>query len=131
MKINREKTIFDVLYSKQAFLNKKNLGLKNPKNRHFSKEVSPWFWSKIGYLSIFPFLPYLDQENVSFDCLEGKNVFSGYKNRKLRKSKNRDFCKGVSPWFWSKIGNFVNVSFYAKYTQKKYLVTFWLENKPF
>ena len=26
---------------------------------------------------------------------------------------------------------FVNVSFYAKRTEKKYLVTFSLENKPF
>ena len=34
-------------------------------------------------------------------------------------------------WFWSKIWNFVNVSFYAKHTEKKYLVKFSLENKPF
>ena len=31
MKIDREKTIFDVLYSKQAFLNNKNIGFKNPR----------------------------------------------------------------------------------------------------
>ena len=31
VKINREKTIFDVLYSKQAFLNNKNIGFKNPR----------------------------------------------------------------------------------------------------
>ena len=47
VKINREKTIFDVLYSKQAFLNNKNIGFKNPQNWHFCKGVSPWFWSKI------------------------------------------------------------------------------------
>ena len=75
VKINREKTIFDLLYSKQAFLNNKNIGFKTAQNWHF--------------------------------------------------------CKGVGPWFWSKIENFVNVSFYAKYTQKKYLVTLSLENKPF
>ena len=33
--------------------------------------------------------------------------------------------------FWSKIWNFLNVSFYAKYTEKKYLVKFFLENKAF
>ena len=27
-----EKTIFDVLYSKQAFLNNENIGFKNPQN---------------------------------------------------------------------------------------------------
>ena len=41
------------------------------------------------------------------------------------------FNKGVSPWFWSEICNFVNISFYAIYTQKKYLLTFSLENKRF
>ena len=75
VKINREKAIFDVLYSKQAFLNNKNIGFKNAQNWHFGK--------------------------------------------------------GVSPWFWSKIGNFVIVSFYAKYNQKKYLVTLSLEKERF
>ena len=75
VKINREKAIFDVLYSKQAFLNNKRIGFKNAQNWHF--------------------------------------------------------CKGVSPWFWSKIGNFVIVSFYAKYNQKKYLVTLSLEKERF
>ena len=28
------------------------------------------------------------------------------KLNKLIKTKNGDFFKGVSPWFWSKIGNF-------------------------
>ena len=32
---NREKTIFDVLYSKQAFLDNENIGLQNPQNWHF------------------------------------------------------------------------------------------------
>ena len=35
-----------------------------------------------------------------------KNAFLGYKNKNLKKSKNWDFSKGVSPWFWSKIGRF-------------------------
>ena len=43
---NREKTIFDVLYSKQAFLDNENIGLKTHKIGIFSKGVSPWFWSK-------------------------------------------------------------------------------------
>ena len=46
------------------------------------------------------------QENVFYDILERKNAFLGCKNKKLKKSKNWDFSKGVSPWFWSKIGHF-------------------------
>ena len=41
-----------------------------------------------------------------YDILEGRNAFLDYKNKKLKKSKNWDFSKGVSPWFRSKIGNF-------------------------
>ena len=40
------------------------------------------------------------------DILEGKNVRLSYKNKRLKKSKNLDFFKGVSPLFWSKIGHF-------------------------
>ena len=40
------------------------------------------------------------------------------KNRKLRKSKNQDFSKGVSPWFWSKIRNFSMFLFLARSTEQ-------------
>ena len=40
------------------------------------------------------------------DILEQKNAFLDYKNKKLKKSKDWDFSKGVCPWFWSKPGHF-------------------------
>ena len=52
------------------------------------------------------FLGNIGQEKVFYDILERKNAFLGYKNNKFKKSKNWDFCKGVNPWFWSKIGHF-------------------------
>ena len=55
-----------------------------------------------------------NQENELHDMVEGKNAFLDYKNNKLRKSKNWDFSKGVSPWFWSKIGTFPIFLFEAK-----------------
>ena len=61
----------------------------------------------------------IDGEKVFADVLDKKEAFKHYKNNCVRKTQNDNFYKGVSPWFWSKIGNFVNVSFYAKYTQKK------------
>ena len=42
---------------------------------HFSKEVSLWFWSKIGHFSIFFFKGKIGQENVFYDILQRKNVF--------------------------------------------------------
>ena len=41
-----------------------------------------------------------------YDILERKNAFLNYKNSIFKKWKNCDFCKGVNPWFLSKIGYF-------------------------
>ena len=109
--IGQENVFYDILEREIVLLWYKNRKLKKSKNGDFSKRVSPWFWSKIGHFSIFTFLPNLDQENVFYDILERKIVLLWYKNRKLKKSKNGDFSKRVSPWFWSKIGYFSIVSF--------------------
>ena len=52
------------------------------------------------------------QENVFYDIVQRKNSFLTYKNKKLKKSKNWDLSRGVSPWFWSKIGHFSKLLFY-------------------
>ena len=39
----------------------------------------------------------IGQENVFHDILDRKNAFLDYKNIKLKKSKNWDFSRGVSP----------------------------------
>ena len=48
----------------------------------------------------------LNQKKVFYDILDDRNAYLEYKKKKLKKSKYWDFSKGVSPWFWSKIGNF-------------------------
>ena len=48
------------------------------------------------------------------DILERENVFVDNENNKSIKSKNLYFMKGVTPWFWSKIGHFSLFSFQAK-----------------
>ena len=45
------------------------------------------------------FLGNIGQENVFYDILERNNAFLGYKNKKLKKSKNWPFSKQVYPWF--------------------------------
>ena len=52
------------------------------------------------------FLGNIGQENVFYDILERENDFLGYKNSKFKKWKNCDVCKGVNPWFLSKITHF-------------------------
>ena len=51
--IGQENVFYDILERKNAFLGYKNGKLKRLKNWHFSKAVSPWFWSKIGHFSTF------------------------------------------------------------------------------
>ena len=58
------------------------------------------------------FLGNIGQENVFNDILEQKNAFLGYENKKLKKSKNCHFCKGVNPWFWSKNGHLSQFFFF-------------------
>ena len=96
-----ENVFQDIVEGKNAFLGYKNKMFKNSKNWDFSKGsmvlVENW-----PFLHVY-ILGNIVQEN---DILEGKNAFLRYKNKKLRKSKSWDFSKGVSPWFWSKIGHF-------------------------
>ena len=57
------------------------------------------------------FLGNIGQENIFYDILERKNAFLDYKKKKLKKSKNWHFSKGVNPWFWSKNRHFSNFVF--------------------
>ena len=45
----------------------------------------------------------ISQKNVFENILETKKSFEDYNIEKLKKSKNWDFSKGVSPWFGSKL----------------------------
>ena len=64
-------------------------------------EFVKWNWSKNRHYSNFFFLGNIDQKNVFYDILELKNAFLGYKNKKLKKSKNSIFPKrlthGIGP----------------------------------
>ena len=59
------------------------------------------------------------QEIVFYDILQRNNAFLGYKNKKLKKSKNWNFSKGVNPWFWSKNGHFFQLLFLGNIGQEK------------
>ena len=111
--IRQANVFYDILEQKNAFVGYKNKKLKKSKNWHFSKGVNPWFSSKNGHFSNFLFSGNIGHANVLYDILDRKNAFLGYKNTKLKKSKNWDFSKGVNPWFLSKNGRFSNFFFKA------------------
>ena len=56
VKINREKTIFHVLYRKQAFLNNKNMGFKSLKIGMFANGLVDGFGQKFEILRTFRFM---------------------------------------------------------------------------
>ena len=55
------------------------------------------------------FLANIVQENVFYDILERNKAFLFFKNKRIKKSKNSPFCKGVNRWFWSKNGHFSKI----------------------
>ena len=57
----------------------------------------------------------IGEENVFHDILDRKNALLDYKNIKLKKSKNWDFSKGVSPRSFS---NFFHVFVLGKICQE-------------
>ena len=60
----------------------------------------------------------IGQEILFENIVARQKIFPDYKNKRLKKWKNWDFFKGVSPWFWSKIGNFSTFLISAKYARK-------------
>ena len=77
----------------------------------FPKRLTHGFGPKMAIFPTFFFWGHIEQENVFYDILERKNAFLRFKNKKLKKSKNWHFSKGVNPWFWSKNGHFSNFCF--------------------
>ena len=59
-------------------------------------------------MTIFPTFFYgnIGQENVLYDILQEKTNFLGYKNKKLKKSKNWYFQKGLTHGFGTKMAIF-------------------------
>ena len=109
--IGHENVCYKILERENGFLGYKNKKFKKSKNWHFSKGVNPWFWSKNGHFSNFCFSGNIGQENGFYDILEWKNAFLSCKNKKLKKSKNGHFSKGVNRWFLSRNGHFSNFYF--------------------
>ena len=75
-----------ILERKNAFRGYKNKTFKKVEKLKF------WFWSMVldqkwPFFQLY-FLNTIGQENVFYDIQEQKNPFRGYKNKKVKKSKN-------------------------------------------
>ena len=101
-----------ILKGRNAFLEYINRKLKKSRICIFPKGLVYGFGQKLVIFPDFYFREnrpekcVLNQKKVFYDILDDGNALIDYKNKRLRKSENWDFTKGVSSWFWSKIGNF-------------------------
>ena len=64
------------------------------------------------------FLGSIGHENVFYYILEQKNAFLAYKNKKLKKSKNCHYSKGVNQWFLYKKWPFFQLCFLGNIGQE-------------
>ena len=64
-----------------------------------------------------------------YDILERKNSSTDFIKKKLKKSKNWDFFKGVSPLFWSKIDNFSMFFFFKQNGPRKFVLRYFRKKK--
>ena len=71
----------------------------------------------------------IGQENIFFDILHLENAFLGYKNKKLKMSKNCDYSNGVNPWFLYKKWPFFQLPFARQYRPQKRLCFRYSSNK--
>ena len=115
--IGREKVFYDILQRKNAFLGYKNKKFKKAKNRHFSKRVNPWFWSKNGHVSNIFFRHY-SLENVLYDILARKKPFKSIKKRSSNSRKIDIFPNGLTHRFGPKMTIFSSSFFLGNICQQ-------------
>ena len=118
-KESKKETFFDILDSKECFLDLKSEVLKNSKKSAFCKRVSLWFLSKNRPFSYMFFLG-KKAKNKHFLILWIENkAFWTSKVKFSQSRKKATFCKGVSSWFLTKNRRFSYMFFMSKKSQKE------------
>ena len=86
--IRQEHVFYDILEGENAFLGFKNKNFEKQKRDIFRKGLTHGFGPKMAFFRSSFFVGNIGKEIVFYDILERKNAFIGYKNKKLKKSKN-------------------------------------------
>ena len=92
-KQSKKQTYFDILDSKECFLDLKSEVLKNSKEPTFCQGVSPWFLSKNRPFSHMFFLGKKSKRETFSDILDRKQCFLDHKREVLKNSKKSTFWK--------------------------------------
>ena len=98
--LGHENVFYDILERKNTFAGyEKKRSSKSRKIEIFPNWVVHGFGLKLAFFSSFFFF---GQSRLRKCVL----WYSSLKTRSLKRWKNWELCKEVSPWFWSKIGHF-------------------------
>ena len=130
-KQRKKETYFDILDSKECFLDLKSETLAKSKKSAFWKGVSPWFLSKNRPFPYIFFFSKKRKKERFFDILDRKECFLDHKKNVLKTLKNRHFAKGLVHGFCVKIDLFLIRFFLSRKERKKHFLIFWIENKVF
>ena len=118
----KEKTPFQAIKTRRS---------KSRKIVIFLKGLSHGFWTEMAIFAAPFFFGKIGLENVFYAILQRKNAFLGYKNKKIEKSKNCHFSKGVNPWFQFKNGHFLTSFFQTIKAKEMSFTIFQNEKTPF
>ena len=108
--IGQENILNDILERKNAFLGYKKKKFKKSKIYSFPRRLTHGFGPKMVIFSTF-LVGNTGHKNILTDIVERKSAFLGCKNKMFKMSNNRQFSKGVNPWFRSKNGHFYTCFF--------------------
>ena len=97
----------------------------------FTKGLTHRFGPKMAFSPNSFFWGISGKENVFHDLLEQKKAFLGFKNKKIKKSKNWHFSEGVNPWFRSKNGHLSKLFFLGNTGEENVFYNILEQKKPF
>ena len=120
--IGEKNVLYHILERKNVFLGYKNKKFKTSKIEMFPQGLTHGFGPKIVICPPFFFSQYRPGKCFLWYSRTKKNL-SRLQKQKFKKSKNWHFSRGVSPWFWSKNGNFFNF-FFSQYRPEKCLLRY-------
>ena len=128
--IGQENVFYDVLHRKNAFVAYKNKKFKESKNSHFSKEINPQFWYKIGHICIFFFRQYRPGKYLLRDYRTKKRL-SFLKKQETQKVEKLTFFQSGSPLVLVQKWPFSHLFFKAIQARKMSFTIFQKKKKPF
>ena len=104
--IGQENVFYYILERKNASLGYKNKKYKKLKNGHFSKGVSPQFWSKTGHFSTFLFQAIQARKMCFMIFQNQKTPVQAIKTASLKSRKNNILPEGLVHNFGPKLAIF-------------------------